>query len=270
MPFDSGLWTLDAGLTFEIPMNKQQLEQYWEACRDGSIGDADRIAFEAYLHAHPKAAAMWKAESQWLQMLADVDGAFEEEAGDMTAGSRPSVSGEAFVAGVLEQWQATQEQEQLGVVATIGPSSALASLTDASSASSSSSHRRPVVRYLAMFTGLAAAVALLTLAAIYGNFLGNDTGTGTPPGDIVVVPPGTVPNVTPPLTGTTQPDAQPLETPDALGLLFASAKNNYALAAASPSRIKQGFANTAAFLDVGNLASLLDPGLPDPADFVEQ
>lgn len=215
-------------------MNKQQIEQLWEAQRDGTISETDRVVFEQHLRESEPAAAMWKAESQWLEMIGDVDASFDDSA--------PMRDQPTFVASVLDHWQVEAEREQLGVVATIGP---------ARSSRSARSFR--------FILGLAAMVAIVVIGAIYFNaFNQTSTNTTDPNNSIAQNPPVKTPDV---------PDAT--EAPDAIGLLFASAKDSYTLAAAQPARIRQGFSDTAALLDVANLTALLDPGLPDPADFVE-
>ena len=211
-------------------MNKQQIEQLWEAHRDGSISETDRVAFEQHLRESEPAAAMWKAESQWLEMIGDVDASFDE--------ASPMRDRTTFVASVLDHWQVEAEREQLGVVATIGPVRS----------------RRP----LGFILGLAAMLAILLLGGFYFKLFNPSNNTTNPNNNVVVAPPPKAPET------PAAPDA-----PDAIGLLFASAKDSYAVAAAQPARIKQGFSSTAAFLDVSNLTALLDPGIPDPADFVE-
>jgi hypothetical protein len=204
-------------------MNQQQRQQLWDECRDGTISAADRAAFEEYLRANEPAAAMWKAESQWLEALADVDASFEGEANPLSAAG--------FADGVLNQWRpaAGGASEAEPVVGRIGFGGTLG-----------------------WAIGIAAMVAFFVLGAIYSNVLNlkPETGGGGP----MVKGPTVIPD--------------PPAGADAIGLLMASAKDNYALAAAGPAKIRQGFTNTAAFFDVSRLASLLDPGVPDPAEFV--
>lgn len=212
-------------------MNKEKLDTLWEACRDGSISESDRAVFDRYLNENDQAAALWEAESQWLAMMSDVDGAMAQE----PAGR----DGHAFAISVLDQWQVQQEREALGVVATIGPTLATG--------------------FVRRYAGIAAMLALFLGAAIYVGIL-TANKQPTDGGPVAIVPPK-----------DTQPDGKSpaaATAPDAIGLLMSSAKENYALAAAQPSRLRQGFADTAAMFDVANLASLLDPGLPDPAEFV--
>lgn len=192
-------------------MNKDQMNQIWDEYRDGTLSAADRAAFEAYLQAHEPAAAMWHAESQWLDLLAEADAAGEQQ-------GRPTP---AFVHAVVAGWQS----QESGVIGRIGWR-----------------------RYVAPAMGIAAVVAVFVLAALYADIF----KTAAPP------PERDVARVTPPSAA-----------PDAISLLMASAKDGYSLAAAQPARIRQGFSSTAAFLDVSRLAEIFDPGVPDPAEFVE-
>lgn len=211
-------------------MNKQQIEQLWEAQRDGTISESDRAAFEQHLRESEPAAAMWKAESQWLKMIGDVDASFDDAA--------PMRDQPTFVASVLDHWQVEAEREELGVVATIGPV-----------------RRGNSLRWL---IGIAAMVAIVVLGAFAFNLFNPSNNTTDPNNIVATNPPVKTPDV---------PVAT--EAPDAIGLLFASAKDNYTAAAAQPARIRQGLSDTVALLDVANLTALFDPGIPDPADFVE-
>lgn len=211
-------------------MNKQQIEQLWEAERDGTISETDRVAFEQHLRESEPAAAMWKAESQWLEMIGDVDASFDDAA--------PMRDQPTFVASVLDHWQVEAEREELGVVATIGPV-----------------RRGNSLRWL---IGIAAMVAIVVLGAFAFNLFNPSNNTTDPNNIVATNPPVKTPDV---------PVAT--EAPDAIGLLFASAKDNYTVAAAQPARIRQGLSDTVALLDVANLTALFDPGIPDPADFVE-
>jgi hypothetical protein len=209
-------------------MTKQQLEQLWDEYRDGTISAGDRAAFEEYLRGNDAAASMWKAESQWLEVLADVDASFEGETNTLSAAG--------FADGVLSKWSAESHREGGDVVGRIG-----------------------FGRFAGWAIGIAAMVAFFVLGAIYSNVLNvNPADPGT---NVVVTPPDQ------PVVPVPAPGSQ--DGPDAIGLLMASAKDNYALAAAGPAKIRQGFTSTAAFFDVSRLATLLDPGVPDPAALVE-
>lgn len=206
-------------------MNKEKLDNLWEACRDGSISESDRALFENHLRESESAAAMWQAESQWLILMGDIDGAMAEE---------PAVAdGSAFAMSVIEQWQSQQEREALGVIATIGPATS--------------------TRSLRRFAGMAAMIALFIGAAIYVGIITSQQPATEGGGSVVVNPPISNQNET---------------APEAIGLLLTSAKESFAVASAQPARLRQGLADTAAMFDVANLASLLDPGVPDPAAFV--
>ncbi len=212
-------------------MNKEKLDKLWESCRDGSISESDRAVFEHHLRENENAAALWQAESHWLALMSDVDGAMTEEA------SAPD--GSTFAMSVLDHWQSQQEREALGVIAMIGPAGATGFV-----------HR---------YAAIAAMLALFAGAAIYVGILTSNRQIDDG-GKLAIVPP----------VNSQLPDvvASGATAPDAIGLLMSSAKEGYAVAAASPGRLKQGFADTAAMFDVAHLASLLDPGLPDPADYV--
>jgi len=104
-------------------------------------------------------------------------------------------------------------------------------------------------RYTGWIGAAAAMVAVFVLGAVYSNMLDS---SATPPG--------------PPIARVAP---TPKAAPDAIGLLMTSARDGYSLAAAQPARIRQGFTTTAAMLDVSGIADLFDPGVPDPAKFVE-
>lgn len=216
-------------------MNKAKLNNLWEASRDGSISESDLAALEAHLRENESAAAMWQAESQWLALMADVDGELTDSA---MADEPDAVSGESFAMSTVEAWQAQQEREALGVVAKIGPSSASGSL------------RR--------YASLAAMIVLFIGAAVYVSILTSQFGTNKD-GEIVIAPS---------VKNNTNGNAAQETAPEAIGLLLTSAKESYAVAAAQPARWRQGFADTAAMFDVANLADLLDPGVPDPATYI--
>lgn len=86
-------------------MTRQQLEQLWDDYRDGTLGAADRAAFDEALRQDEQAAALFKAESQWLASMADEGASARGESAD----------GGLFAQRVLGKWH-----EERAVVGRIG------------------------------------------------------------------------------------------------------------------------------------------------------
>lgn len=94
-------------------MNQHQnIEQMWDAYRDGELSADQVVQFEQYLADHPDQKALYDAESQWLISLHDQP---MIEAQPFAAGSVNATSNRAFAAAVLDKW----DEESRPVLARI-------------------------------------------------------------------------------------------------------------------------------------------------------
>ena len=83
--------------------NQERLVELWDDARDGTLSPQDRREFESLLAADAQAKAMWDAESGWLTML-------EEDDADLRQGA----GRDAFVSGVIHQWQTGEASPVVG------------------------------------------------------------------------------------------------------------------------------------------------------------
>ena len=86
-------------------MTRQQLDELWDDYRDGTLGAADRAAFDEALRQDEQAASLFKAESQWLASMAQEGAAARGESPD----------GGQFTRRVLDKWH-----EESAVAGRIG------------------------------------------------------------------------------------------------------------------------------------------------------
>lgn len=106
--------------------------------------------------------------------------------------------------------------------------------------------------------GLAAMIAVAAGGAIFSRLI-----------DVPDAQPGRYANIGDPSTDG-ETDATP-STPltDPVTALVRGTRGNFVIAAAQPKRIGEAVSRTTDLLDVGALIGLLDPGVPDPAQFIE-
>jgi len=50
-------------------MNQNEIDQNWDACRDGELTDEQQRAFDDHMIADREAASLWGAETRWLSDL---------------------------------------------------------------------------------------------------------------------------------------------------------------------------------------------------------
>ena len=55
-------------------MNPQEIEDMWDQCRDGELTGSRRDAFDEHMLDDAELAALWGAESHWLEAIGDTDG----------------------------------------------------------------------------------------------------------------------------------------------------------------------------------------------------
>ena len=72
-------------------MNRQESEDTWDECRDGELTGPRREAFDEHMLDDAESAAVWGAESQWLEAIKDTGRSEEPDAG--------------FSQRVLERWE---------------------------------------------------------------------------------------------------------------------------------------------------------------------
>lgn len=212
-------------------MTRPTMQQMWDDYRDGTLPPQQRAEFELWLKANEPAASLWQAEGRWLAMLAQEQAEAKPQASSAAEG--------AFAAAVLARWD-EQGGAASPVLARIGWR-----------------------RWMGVAVSVAAAVVLAATLSMWSSWTawfgpgGAPSKAGTGAGVAVNEP------------APIQPYAPPVAEPDTLGVLFASAGDGYAAAAAQPAKIRQALSDTASMFDVAKLATLLDPDVPDPARFVQ-
>lgn len=83
-------------------MNQHQnIEQLWDAYRDGDLSAADKALFEQYLADHPDEQALYDAESHWLSSLHETS---VSKAANLAMAGHATQPNRAFTSAVLEQW----------------------------------------------------------------------------------------------------------------------------------------------------------------------
>lgn len=199
-----------------------QIDQLWEASRDGELTDAQRRELDDALAAAEGRRAIFDAETKWLEELASRDEETTRQGG---------IDSDAFVAATMTRWQA---ERRGGVIARIG-----------------------FVRVLRW----AGAVAAMIAVAVGGAMMSGLFDSPQPE-----VPPVVVNNGDDD-TNPSTPD-QPTE-PDHVSALMKGASQTYALATTQPAALRDAVAGAGNLLDMDNLVSLLDPGVPDPAGLTE-
>lgn len=91
-------------------MKPNEIEQHWDACRDGDLTDEQRRAFDEHMVQDRQAACLWGAETRWLSDLKRKD-------------VPPTIPGKpGFVEQVLERFD---REPRRGVLARIGWRSAV-------------------------------------------------------------------------------------------------------------------------------------------------
>ncbi len=195
-----------------------ELAALWDEHRDGTLSAEQQQQFDALLAEHDDARALWRAESQWLEALAESDFT------DLPTNGQAS----DFAADVITAWQTDVAPQP--VIGRIEPVSAW--------------------RWAA---NIAAAVILVAGVMILANQM-NPTADSTDSfakgrngGNNNTV-------VDEPVSPLSQLVANTSATD---------------LDVAHPSNIRRKVTEAVAVLDPGNLVDLLDPAMPDPAEYFE-
>jgi len=88
-------------------MNCQTMDQLWDEARDQSLPQEQMADFNTHIQQCERCANLWRAESDWLNMIAQPD-----------ADTDPiAIQSDAFADRVVHQWQSAPS----GVLAKIGP-----------------------------------------------------------------------------------------------------------------------------------------------------
>jgi hypothetical protein len=221
---------------------EQAKQELWDDYRDGSLPSEQHQQFESYLKSSPQAQAIFDAESNWLNDIASTDAAFDIKADlneDLPTQLELEHNDENFTASIINQWQSTHDHSP-AVAGRIG--------------FARWQHAAPWIKAA---TSIAALIAITAIGLLVGNAL------KTPTADPIAANPNnnTNDNTTANNINTT--------TINPITAMLQGTRNNAAIAAVHPTRIKQTVADTVALLDVNALMDLIDPGVPDPATFIE-
>lgn len=74
-------------------MSREEIEQLWDECRDGTLSGEDRRRFDECMLDDREMASLWGAESRWLSQLAT------------TPVKADRADGPSFTDVVLDQWE---------------------------------------------------------------------------------------------------------------------------------------------------------------------
>ena len=73
-------------------MNRQEMDEMWDECRDGDLSGQGQDAFDEHMLNDPDSAALWGAESRWLESVKD------------TPPNDSDADSTQFCGRVLERW----------------------------------------------------------------------------------------------------------------------------------------------------------------------
>lgn len=212
------------------PEIPESLAAMWDDYRDGTLDEKQIALFEASLAESDEANALWQAESQWLEAIGDIGDLAMAMDTDGTRTAANTSTGSAFASSVVEYWFAEETQPVVGRIETNSIESA--------------SWRQ--------WAGSVAAAIILVAG---GLFLANQMNQPADNGNTLTKGG----NTAPPITATASP----------VSLLVAST-NASDLDMAHPTNIQRTLSDAMAVLDPSKLVDLLEPAMPDPADYFEQ